>query len=127
LARPEQAGEPRLMRVAGLNLEVLAGGRGDPLLVLHDYEYLNAWHPFLVRLAERCWVLVPSHPGFGASELPQDVDTIQDIAYLYLDLARELGSVSVLGLGIGGWIAAEMAVRCTPAVRKPPWPARPPA
>ncbi len=63
-------------------------------------------------LAEDFAVLVPSHPGFGTSDLPKSFDSVDDIAYLYLDLLREIGPVHVIGLGFGGWIAAEMAVRC---------------
>ncbi len=106
--------------VGGVQLQVLSGGRGDPLLVLHDYEYYNEWQPFEAALSASYSVLVPSHPGFGASEFPPHFDSIDDLAYVYLDLLRDLGSdrVSVLGLGVGGWIAAEVAVRCTHHLRR---------
>jgi pimeloyl-ACP methyl ester carboxylesterase len=109
------AGQGELRTIGGVRVEVFAGGRGEPLLVLHDHEYVNAWHPFLDSLAGRFSVLAPSHPGFGRSELPADFDTVDDLAYLYLELLRSLGPtpVHVVGLGLGGWIAAEMAVRCT--------------
>jgi len=82
---------------------------------LHDQEYLNAWHPFLQSLATSFSVVAPSHPGFGRSDLPRDFDTIDDLAYLYLDLlaALGLGPAHLIGLGLGGWIAAEVAVRCS--------------
>src|SRR5438067_1140868 len=101
--------------VAGIVLEVFRGGRGQPLLVLHDYEYLNAWRPFLDDLAASFSVLAPSHPGFGQSELPADFDTIDDLVYLYLDLLKSLGPerAHLVGMGLGGWVAAEVAVRCT--------------
>ncbi len=99
----------------GVGLEVLAGGQGAPLVVLHDQEYLNESWPYLDRLAERFSVYVPSHPGFGQSALPDGFDSIDDVAYCYLDLLRSLntGRVRLMGLGLGGWIAAEMAVHCT--------------
>jgi pimeloyl-ACP methyl ester carboxylesterase len=59
----------------------------------------------------------PSHPGFGGSSLPESFDAIDDLAYAYLDLLRQIGPVHVLGAGFGGWIAAEMAVRCTHPMR----------
>jgi pimeloyl-ACP methyl ester carboxylesterase len=101
--------------VQGLHLEFLAGGQGEPVVVLHDQEYLNAAWPYLDRLAERYSVMAPSHPGFGQSPLPDHIDSIDDVAYLYLDLLRDLGKgrVRLLGMGLGGWIAAEIAVRCT--------------
>ena len=107
-------GRESVREVAGVQLQVFEGGQGAPLLVLHDYEYLNAWQPFLDRLAARWQVLVPSHPGFGKSELPASFDRIDDLAYLYLDLLSSLEAPArVLGLGFGGWIAAEMAIRNT--------------
>jgi pimeloyl-ACP methyl ester carboxylesterase len=63
-------------------------------------------------LAKDYSVLLPSHPGFGRSELPENFDSVGDLAYLYLDLLAELGPMHVAGMGFGGWIAAEMAVRC---------------
>jgi pimeloyl-ACP methyl ester carboxylesterase len=116
----DQVPEGALQTTAGVGLEVFSGGQGGPLLVLHDQEYVNGWHPFLRALATRFAVLAPSHPGFGRSELPDELDAIDDLAYLYLDLLRSLGSgrVQLVGLGLGGWIAAEMAVRCTHQVER---------
>ncbi|MCL2385798.1 MAG: alpha/beta hydrolase [Alphaproteobacteria bacterium] len=57
----------------------------------------------------------PSHPGFGGTPLPDWLDSVDDLSYLYLDLldAMDLRNVTVLGFSLGGWIAAEMAVRCS--------------
>jgi pimeloyl-ACP methyl ester carboxylesterase len=105
--------------VAGVELEVFSGGRGEPLLVLHDYEFLNGWWPFMDALAERFGVLAPSHPGFGHSPDASSVDSVDDLAYLYLDLLAEgnLRDAVVIGSSLGGWIAAEMAVRSTERLR----------
>lgn len=103
------------LTVEGIAIEVLRGGHGQPTVVLHDYEYLNQWQPYLDILATRYSVIVPSHPGFGKSDLPDDFDTVDDLAHFYLVLLRSMGlnGVNLVGLGFGGWIAAEMAVRCT--------------
>ncbi len=60
-------------------------------------------------------VIAPHHPGFGKSGLPDWFGTVDDIAYLYLDLAAELklNDAVLAGACFGGWIAAEMAVRDT--------------
>ena len=103
--------------VQGVSLEALRGGDGETVLVLHDVDYVNEPRPFLEILAREYSVLAPSHPGFGASDLPEVLDRPDDIAYLYLDLLDEIGPAHVVGAGFGGWIAAEMAVRCDHNIR----------
>ena len=105
--------------VDDVTLQVLEGGQGPTLLVLHDCEVMTEWQPYHAALAAHFTVLAPSHPGFGGSERPETIDSIDDLAYLYLDFIAGLGSrsVDILGLGLGGWIAAEMAVRCSHALR----------
>jgi pimeloyl-ACP methyl ester carboxylesterase len=106
--------------VDGVTLQVFRGGQGPTLLVLHDCEVMTEWQPYHTALATRFTVLAPSHPGFGASERSETIDGIDDLAYLYLDFIASLEpqSVDVLGLGMGGWIAAEMAVRCSHHLRR---------
>jgi pimeloyl-ACP methyl ester carboxylesterase len=102
--------------VAGVTLDIEQTGEGRPLLFLHPGEGLQpnrrAW---LQALARNHRVIAPHHPGFGNSSLPDWFGTVDDIAYLYLDLARqlELRDAVLVGACFGGWIAAEMAVRDT--------------
>lgn len=106
--------------LAGVSVQVLAGGQGEPVVLLHDFDYINQVSPFLELLARDFSVLVPSHPGFGASELPGHFRSIDDLVYLYLSALRDLFGtepVHMIGCGLGGWIAAEMAVRCTHHIR----------
>ena len=60
-------------------------------------------------------MIAPHHPGWGNSALPDWLSTVDDLAYLYLDLAATLGleDAVLVGACFGGWIAAEMAVRDT--------------
>lgn len=91
---------------------------GETVLFLHDLDYLNGVdYPFVEALSERWRLLSPSHPGFGESSLPDDFDSIDDLAFVYLDLLREIGPSHVIGAGFGGWLAAEVAVRSTEHVR----------
>ena len=104
------------MRVGEVELEFFSlGDAGAPSLVfLHDLDYLNGTeHHFLKQLAKRWRVLAPSHPGFGGSSITEGIDEVEDVAYVYLDWLRQTGPVHLVGAGFGGWIAAEMAVRCT--------------
>ena len=100
--------------VQEIPLEVLRLGSGRPLLVLHGGGGVEP-APYLDTLAEQFEVIAPSHPGFGDSPSPAEIDTIDDLAYLYLDLLRELArpDAIVMGSSMGGWLAAEIAVRST--------------
>src|ERR1700739_1377529 len=99
----------------GVRLELVERGRGRPILWLHGEEGLDPEAPFLHRLAQRGRVIAPSHPGFGHSPEADSVDTVDDLAYLYLDLlaGRDARDAVVIGASLGGWIAAELAVKCT--------------
>jgi len=102
------------LTVRGVQLEVVERGRGRPLLWLHGEEGPSLHAPVLDLLAAHGRVLAPSHPGFGCSPDADHIDTVDDLAYLYLDLLAEQDArdVVVIGASLGGWIAAEMAVKC---------------
>jgi pimeloyl-ACP methyl ester carboxylesterase len=104
--------------INGVALELIERGKGRPLLFLHPGHpsgRLNPKAPVLEALAERARVLAPTHPGFGSAPAPRELTTIDDLAYLYLDLLDTLNlrDVVVVGVSLGGWIAAEMAVKST--------------
>ena len=101
--------------IAGVALDVEDRGTGRPLLFLHPGEGLQPHRPWIDALARDHRVIAPHHPGFGGSALPDWFGTVDDIAYLYLDLIRalKLEKTLLVGACFGGWIAAEMAVRDT--------------
>jgi pimeloyl-ACP methyl ester carboxylesterase len=105
----------RHITVSGVSLEIAEQGQGRPLLFMHPGEGLQPDRPWLAALARHHRVIAPHHPGFGDSALPDWIGTVDDLAYLYLDLAAQLDLQDVLLVGnsFGGWIAAEMAVRNT--------------
>jgi pimeloyl-ACP methyl ester carboxylesterase len=105
----------RSIAVAGVTLEVEEAGQGRDLLFLHPGEGSQPARGWIEALARDHHVIAPHHPGFGNSSLPDWFGTVDDIAYLYLDLARQLGleRAVLAGACFGGWIAAEMAVRNT--------------
>ena len=116
----ENISAPRWLTVQGAPLEVSEQGRGQPILVLHGEDGLAPQAPFLELLAAHGRVIAPSHPGFGHSPDSDYIDTVDDLSYLYLDLLSEqnLRDVVVLGCSLGGWIAAEMAVKSTERIAK---------
>ena len=102
------------LSVRGCSIALMRLGAGRPLLFLHGGGGAG-WLPFLADLAARHDVLAPEHPGFGASDTPDWLDSIQDLARFYLDLLDQLDlkNVDLVGHSLGGWIAAELAVRNT--------------
>lgn len=101
--------------IDGTALHYFRRGSGQPLLYLHGVGGVAAWLPWMDDLARRYDVIVPDHPGFGDSPMPDWLDSIHDLAYFYLDVIEELGldRVLVVGHSMGGWLALEMAVRNT--------------
>lgn len=100
--------------IRGCTIRLMRGGSGPPLVVLHGASGA-AWQPFMQLLAARFDVIAPEHPGFGQSDTPDWLDTIHDLAYFDLDLleALDLDRVHLVGISLGGWVAAELAVRDT--------------
>jgi pimeloyl-ACP methyl ester carboxylesterase len=102
-----------MISIAGLDLELFERGQGAPLLYLHGGAGIGIDIPFLEALAKERRVIAPSHPGFGKSSLPDWLDSIDDIAHIYLELLdrMSLTRTDVVGFSIGGWIAAELATK----------------
>jgi pimeloyl-ACP methyl ester carboxylesterase len=86
---------------------------------LHGAGGLPVVLPFMEKLATRCDLIVPDHPGYGQSDEPEWLENIHDIAYFYLDFlaALKLEKAVVIGNSMGGWMAMEMAVRNTSRIR----------
>jgi pimeloyl-ACP methyl ester carboxylesterase len=99
------------VEVAGGKVHLLTGGQGEPLLILHRDIGNLGWLPFYQQLAQRFTVYVPSHPGFDKSERPDWMRNVRDLAVVYEWLLKDLHlkELYVVGLGFGGWVAAEMA------------------
>ncbi len=95
----------------GTRLHLRRAGKGKPILVLHHETGTLDSLPFYDALAERFDVLVPHHPGYSRSPRPDWMRSVRDIAVVYRGLLAELklSNVALVGLGFGGWIAAEMA------------------
>jgi pimeloyl-ACP methyl ester carboxylesterase len=114
-----QSSETQAIDLLECTVRYRRAGAGPPLLFLHGAAGVPGWTPWMARLAERFDVIVPDHPGFGASDTPAWFDNIHDLAYYYLDFIKALGlrDVHLVGHSLGGWIAAEIAVRNTSSLR----------
>lgn len=108
------------VKIADVDLELFEAGQGSPALFLHGAGGFGERQPFVAPLSVKRRLIAPSHPGFGKSSLPDWLDSIDDIAHLYLELMDTLGldKVDIVGCSIGGWIAAEMATKVPERVRK---------
>ena len=99
----------------GLTVRIDERGSGRPILVLHGGGGPQTVSGFAAALSTRAHVLTPIHPGFGGEPRPEWFNSIDDLALTYLELLErlDLRDVMVVGFSIGGWIAAELAVRDT--------------
>ena len=79
------AGELSSHKVRGVTVRMRRGGSGEPLLFLHGANGLPVWLPVFDLLSQHFEVIVPEHPGFGASDNPPWMRNIGDLAMYYLD------------------------------------------
>ena len=102
-----------MISIAGVELEMFERGHGAPILYLHGGAGIALDVPFIELIARERRIIAPSHPGFGKSSLPDWLDSVDDIAHIYLELMDrlDLTRTDIVGLSIGGWIAAELATK----------------
>jgi pimeloyl-ACP methyl ester carboxylesterase len=86
---------------------------GSAVLVLHGGAGPRTVAGLAAALSQHVHVISATHPGFDGTHRPDGFDTVADLAGAYLDLldALDLTGVMVIGNSIGGWTAAEMALR----------------
>lgn len=107
----------RTVEVRGSSVEMLDAGDGPPVLYLHGVYDLHtlqaAPFPFHERLSQHCHLMMPALPGCGETTGIADITHIEDLAFHYLDMldALRIGQATIVGFCLGGWVAAEMAVR----------------
>ncbi len=79
---------------------------------LHD-TFGNRWTVGHEHLSKAYTVIAPSLPGVEDSTTLDGIDSPEDVVFWLLDLLAEmrLERPVLLGCGLGGWMAAEFAVR----------------
>ena len=99
--------------VCGGEISYLRQGSGAPLLVLPRDNGHAPDTTFIDRLSEQFTVYYPWYPGFhgGRHEEWTWLQNVRDLAVVTGQFSAALGlaRTSVLGLGFGGWVAAELA------------------
>jgi pimeloyl-ACP methyl ester carboxylesterase len=116
-----KGGEPETIDVSGRATEMRHGGNGPPFVYLHSTLGESVrWLPFHQAFAKNFTVYSPMHPGFAGSGGFDNVTSVEDMAFHYVELFDALGFDEVVlgGVSLGGWIAAEIAVRWPERVKK---------
>ncbi len=105
--------------INGIDCRVLSAGSGTPLLFLHG---AGTWHGFDFGLpwAEHHRVIVPIHPNWPGSGEDVSMTSIHDYVMHYLELIDQLclDQVDLVGLSMGGRMAAQFAAEHRRRVRK---------
>lgn len=99
------------VRTGGIDLAMIKGGSGKPLLIFHDELGYPGWMTWNERLAQERTLVTPLQPGFGKTPRADWMRDFRDLASFYARMVREmrLDPVDVIGFSAGGWIAAEIA------------------
>src|ERR1700686_1982972 len=90
-------GPPETRDVGGRPPVFMPAGAGTPFVYLHSTlgeSFL--WLPFYQAWSKRFRVLVPTHPGFGQSGGFDQIDTIEDMAFHYVEMFDDLGLDEVI-------------------------------
>ena len=105
--------------INGIKTVVQTIGSGPPLVFLHGTGTFTGFE------AAREWatthtVIIPYHPGFGLSGDAPAFDSVDDYVLHYMDLFDRLGlsTLDLAGFSLGGWIAAEFAIRQPARIRR---------
>lgn len=98
---------------ADLSLTLSEAGAGRPVLVLHGGGGPATVAGLAQHLSRTAHTITPVHPGWDGTRRPAWLTGIDDLALAYLHMLRDrrLRDVLVVGSSLGGWIAAEMAIR----------------
>lgn len=104
-----QIAEPRL------RVQVLEGGRGEPVLLLHGGDGVAAqWEPLLSRLSSGFNIYAPDRPGCGLTEMftYRDVPLREHAVNFVRSTMDALGleSANVVGNSMGGYFALVFAL-----------------
>jgi pimeloyl-ACP methyl ester carboxylesterase len=114
---------------------VLEAGQGEPLIYFHGAGTTSGFQE-LLPLATNRRLIVPIHPGFGASQDDAAINSMLDYVVHYNALFDQMGLVQpidIVGHSLGGWIASlftvlnghrvrRLALACPAGLRVPEYP-----
>jgi len=102
----------RAVVVDGVRVEVLEAGRGEPIIYFHGAGTTSGFQD-LLPLSRFRRLIVPIHPGFGASDDDAGINSMLDYVVHYNALFDQLdlsNPVDLVGHSLGGWMAGLFTV-----------------
>ena len=98
-----------------LRVQVLEGGRGEPVLLLHGGDGMAAqWEPLLSRLSSGFHIYAPDRPGCGLTDMfnYRDVPLREHAVNFVMNTMDALGlkSANLVGNSMGGYFALVFAL-----------------
>ncbi len=105
--------------INGVKTVVHSIGSGPEFVFLHGTGTFTGFE-FARALSARRKVVIPYNPNFGDSGDDPSLDTIEDYVLHYMDLFDRLGltKFDLGGFSLGGWLAAEFAIRQPERLRR---------
>ena len=110
-------GQKREIDVRGRKVGLIEGGSGPPLVYLHGFADIHgvagSLQPFHQGLAQGHRLIAPAHPGCNGSGDFTQGNRVEDFLFHYYEVldALKLERFTLVGHCVGGWLAAEYAVR----------------
>jgi haloacetate dehalogenase len=97
--------EKRRIRTSGATINLVTGGEGPPVLLLHGYPETHAmWHKVAPRLARDYTVVCPDLRGYGDSSKPRGLPDHSNYSKraMALDMAEAMESLGHLAFHVVG-------------------------
>jgi pimeloyl-ACP methyl ester carboxylesterase len=107
----------REIKVRSRTVALIEVGAGPTLVYLHGFADVhgvaNDLQPFHRGLAQSARLIAPAHPGCNGSAEFLEGNRVEDFLFHYCEVFDALGldRFALAGHCVGGWIAAEFAVR----------------
>jgi len=107
------------LTIDGVKTVVHTAGKGEPLVLFHGAGTVDGFD-FAQSWTDKFRVVVPYHPGFGESGDDPTFTEIQDYVMHYLELfdALKIETMNLVGLSMGGYLAAKFASQHGHRVKK---------
>ena len=95
-----------------LPIPLTESGSGRIALLLHGGGGPFTVQSIAAHLSQTMHVIMPTHPGWNGTERPTWLNTIPELARVYIQMLTSQGyrDVLVIGSSVGGWIASEIAL-----------------